>query len=91
MLSCTLQPRLSDAEVIQKPDGSEPASARSKLSFSQQMLVYFAGFEALSADVNRHTTLSTPMYPNRTPGLGLDPFCAAILKVSLKVTMRTSG
>lgn len=29
--------RLSEAGVIQKPDGLESASARSKLSFSQQM------------------------------------------------------
>lgn len=55
------------------------------------MLVYSAGFEALSADVNRHTALPTPMYLSRTPGMGLEPFCAAILIMGVKVRLIMFG
>lgn len=55
------------------------------------MLAYSADLEALSADVNRHTNLPTPVYLNRTPGLGLELFCVAILIMSVKVTLIMSG
>lgn len=50
-MKCSAVQCLSEAEVIQKPDGLETASARSELSFSQQMFVCSVSSEALSADV----------------------------------------
>lgn len=47
--------------MIQKPDGLETASVGSQMSFSQQMSVYPASSDALSADVNGHKTVSIPV------------------------------
>ena len=53
---------LVHADVIQMPDGLAMASARSKLSFRQEMFVSSASFEALSAAVSRHTTFFSCVY-----------------------------
>ena len=51
----------SEAGVIQKPDGLESASARSKSSFSQQMFVCSMSSEAFCPLMWIDTTFSTPV------------------------------
>lgn len=63
-----LLPELVQAVVIQMPDGLETASARSKLSFRQEMFVYSVSFEALPVAVNRHTTVFSAVHMIRTLG-----------------------